>query len=1039
MQNSQYLTPKYYYSTFVFLGSLFSPFIFALPENPSLVSGNVNIEQTQKQMDIEQLSNKAIVNWSDFDIQSGESVSIVQPSSSAVILNRVTGNSPSDIYGKLSANGRVFLVNSNGVTFGANAQVNAGAFVASTLDIDDDDFLNDRYQFDSAGNNSTVVNNGSLHANTVALLGNQVINNGWITASLNTANDTPNIALIAADNVEISFGNQQDLAVNVSQGTYAALVENNQLIQADGGTILLQAQAADQLLGAAVNNTGIIQARGLNSKDGRILLLSDMSSGTTSVGGTLDASAISDTQGNGGFIETSAAQVDISVGAVVLATGRSGLSGQWLIDPNDLTIDATNASVYAKTLNSGTNVTLNTNNDGNSGGNGDIFVNADINWSSDNTVLTLQAQRNIEVNAKISTSGENSGVSLDTALSFSGGTWGNSFSNEDWAANNYIQYSDSGKITLSGKNAHYQQDGKVFEVINGNNTVVGSNSTGESIIAELEALPSSGNYALGVDVDATAYNFTPISRAQIRFDGLNNKISNLTITQDAIIGVGLFDEFNLASGVSFIKNLHIDGGEIRGNRKVGAFLGAVSGTHEGYFYNLSNSANVTGVSTAGNTFHIGGLIGNIAGNNSAIEHSSNSGTVSHDANGGGNTGKNIGGIIGYIPAGNQFNINNTSNSGDISGTENVGGLIGHFNGANSKMSDSFNTGAISAESNLGGLIGTIDATDNQFSLSSSYSIGDITGETGGGQAGGLVGHATGIQLSDSYSVSNIRADSKSGGLIGLLEGSQISKSYFSGTVLKVDGTVGAGGDYLGAIAGDVLQEDLDVTFQNVYWDVDKTPSKYGGSSTPYTPITDTSQGLTTVNMRNKSSYTGFDISSSCGGSGTWCIVDQKTLPGLNSLRQTKYIDIDSVNTSNKTYDQQALTTAFSHSSSLGTNPLVFNTAGATIQTNSANVGSYQGTNISINGFDSAQYDIQFNNSGTTLFITPVINTTQITDSYLASVIPLSEGCISGQGSCSRSNENALQQYFQPKTESLDPEKDEQLTVLDGGIRILENQ
>jgi len=166
---------------------------------------------------------------------------------------------------------------------------------------------------------------------------------------------------------------------------------------------------------------------------------------------------------------------------------------------------------------------------------------------------------------------------------------------------------------------------------------------------------------------------------------------------------------------------------------------------------------------------------------------------------------------------------------------------------------------------------------------------------------------------------------------------------------------------------------------------------------------------------------------------------KKTLPGLNSLRQTINIEIDSVNTTNKTYDQQVLTTGFSHSSSLATNPLIFNTAGATMQTNSASVGSYQGANISIDGFDSAQYDIQFNHNGATLFITPVINTTQIADSYLASVISLSEGCISGQGSCSRSNENVLQQFFQPKTEPSNPKNDEQLTVLDGGIRILENQ
>jgi len=133
MQNSQYLIAKHYNPTITFLGSLFSPLIFALPENPCLIADDVSIAEPQKQMDIEKQTNKAILNWSD--IYAHEAVSIVQPSST-VTLNRVIGNSPSDIYGKLFENGKFFLVNSNEATFGANAQMNTGALFVSTLDID---------------------------------------------------------------------------------------------------------------------------------------------------------------------------------------------------------------------------------------------------------------------------------------------------------------------------------------------------------------------------------------------------------------------------------------------------------------------------------------------------------------------------------------------------------------------------------------------------------------------------------------------------------------------------------------------------------------------------------------------------------------------------------------------------------------------------------------------------------------------------------------------------------------------------------------
>ena len=89
-------------------------------------------------MNINQNAARGVIEWQSFDIGSAARVNIVQPNAQSVLVNRVMGGASapaSQIYGAMSANGRVFLVNPAGVTFGAGAQVNVGSLVASTLDL----------------------------------------------------------------------------------------------------------------------------------------------------------------------------------------------------------------------------------------------------------------------------------------------------------------------------------------------------------------------------------------------------------------------------------------------------------------------------------------------------------------------------------------------------------------------------------------------------------------------------------------------------------------------------------------------------------------------------------------------------------------------------------------------------------------------------------------------------------------------------------------------------------------------------------------
>src|SRR6185436_5233170 len=102
---------------------------------------------------INQATDKAIINWQDFSIATGSSVTFNQPGTSSIALNRVLGSTPSTINGDLFANGHVWLINGNGVLFGKGAQVNVGSLIATSADMSDQDFMSGNYKFGSASAN----------------------------------------------------------------------------------------------------------------------------------------------------------------------------------------------------------------------------------------------------------------------------------------------------------------------------------------------------------------------------------------------------------------------------------------------------------------------------------------------------------------------------------------------------------------------------------------------------------------------------------------------------------------------------------------------------------------------------------------------------------------------------------------------------------------------------------------------------------------------------------------------------------------------
>ena len=369
---------------------------YALPTGGVVAAGGASIANGASTTTITQSTANVVINWQSFGIAAGQTVQFVQPGSSSVALNRVLGADPSSIMGNLSANGKVFLLNPNGILFGSGASVNVGGLVASTMSLTDANFMAGNYAFTDAGI-GTVVNQGTINAadgGYVALMGKSVSNQGVISARLGS------VALAAGEAVTLDVAGDGMLNVSVAQGAVNALVENGGLIRADGGHVLLTAQAAGNLLQTVVNNTGVIQAQTIGNRNGTILLLGDMQSGTMSVGGTLDASAPNG--GNGGFIETSAANVRIRDDLRVTTAAPQGLMGTWLIDPQDFIIGP-GGNISGATLSGQlvtNNVTITT---APGPGNGDIFVNDAVSWTASGTptTLTLNADRDVIINAAV--------------------------------------------------------------------------------------------------------------------------------------------------------------------------------------------------------------------------------------------------------------------------------------------------------------------------------------------------------------------------------------------------------------------------------------------------------------------------------------------------------------------------------------------------------------------------------------------------------------------------------------------------------------
>jgi filamentous hemagglutinin family protein len=774
--------------------------LYASPTGGVVTSGTASIVKDGSTTNINQQTNKASINWQGFSISPNEAVNFNQPNQNSLTLNRVVGNEKSVIEGVLNANGKVFLINSNGVLFTKGSSVNTAGLVASTLNLSDEDFNSDNFVFKADPNNkNSVINLGTITTTDegyVVLLGESVINDGVIIANKGT------VSLNSADKITLNFNGNSLINVSLDEGTLNSLVESNNAIIADGGLVILTAKAANELISSKVNVKGVIKAQTIGDLKGEINI--NAYNGKADIDGNLEAS----------FVETSGDKVKISDSTTVKAD-------KWLIDPTDFTIgDGGDISGQALSNNLETADIEIQSTKGSKEGKGDINVNDKVEWSAD-TTLTLTADNDININNAIIAHGDKAGVALNyggdynilTLASFSGVA-------TDENGNTIIGpvYDKDGKLAGEGPVAKTDTSGGVYGSITfwGDNAKLTINNQEYILIHSKEDLEkiATGYYALAreLDLSETPYSQAVIAQLNGAFTGLGHVIDGLkgnaglfaATTQGSVIrDVGLtnvditstimYTGSLVGSNSADINNVYATG-KIEGvNLGIGGLIGLNSGTST-----ISDS--FTDVSVTGRNY-VGGLIGVAQINPINILNSHTLGDVISTGTGSG-TGGDAGGLVGFV-ASASLTIRDSYATGDIISTSGMegglGGLLGRIGGNCPKVdiSDSFAIGDITGSG--GGLVGDLGVRSGTTTVNNVYAAGDVS--NGGG---GLIGSATGINLSDAFATGDVGGTGTSGGLIGSSTNSVINDVYATGDVTG------------GTIAGGLIGSASGGTISNVY-------------------------------------------------------------------------------------------------------------------------------------------------------------------------------------------------------------------------------
>ena len=235
--------------------------LLANPTGMTVGSGSATAQQLGSQLNIT-VSQTAILNWQNFNVQAGETTSFLQPSANSVVFNVIGGQSPSQIFGNLNANGTVILANANGFYFGPNSMIKVGgSFIATTAPLAPDFGSGGMWLFTGMPPLASIVNYGQIevgHGKSLYLIAEKIENHGSLAAPAGEVDLAAGAEVLVSQNAD---GRGLSAAVTLPQGS----VDNFGRITADAGTIALQAKI--------VNQNGILQADSIAEKNGVIELV----------------------------------------------------------------------------------------------------------------------------------------------------------------------------------------------------------------------------------------------------------------------------------------------------------------------------------------------------------------------------------------------------------------------------------------------------------------------------------------------------------------------------------------------------------------------------------------------------------------------------------------------------------------------------------------------------------------------------------------------------------------------------------------------
>jgi len=395
---------------------LTSAFAADLPQAGQVIGGQATIKQQDKQMEVNTSSARTAINWQSFNVGPDHKITFNQPDGKSVTLNRVIGSDPSKIYGTVTSNGQLILVNPNGVWVGPHAHISSSALVASA------GFLTEEQarQFAATGKldiqlTGSVTNQGriTVHDNgMVALLGAQVANAGVIQARKGT------VQLATGPQATLDFHGDGLLNIAVSgapaepgsvNADVTGGVHNSGEIDVAGGVVSMSVQRAAKHLDSVINLGGKVSADSVSTDGGTIVL---GSAAQTNVTGTLSA-----TGNNGGTIKVLGDAVNVAGSAKIDASGSQGAGGKVLVGGS---FQGKGAEPAAKTTRVAKGAALKA--DGKTSG-GQIVV-----WSDGSTHFAGAASATGKVNGGVvETSGKQLTVTADAKVTTRGekanGTW----------------------------------------------------------------------------------------------------------------------------------------------------------------------------------------------------------------------------------------------------------------------------------------------------------------------------------------------------------------------------------------------------------------------------------------------------------------------------------------------------------------------------------------------------------------------------------------------------------------------------------------